>query len=247
MKIVHIKQKLEEIGVELSEINLGFIDQIGEFTAKRTREPSDPNFSKYGFSYRANFERGILIYYLIRKFNLTSFLEVGFGRGFSAFCAARAFYDSGVDGHVISIEPNLDEKFLGALTQIFPKEWTKSIEIMKGTSKDVLPHLNEKIQLCLIDGDHSYEGTKLDWELTKDKFTHFMIFDDYHLSSKNDPGIQCRLAIDEIDWKAEGCHEPEFIKMDRRIFVDDRGLSDDQIDYGQVCLTKNSVTTASDW
>ena len=113
MRHVNVKQKLEEMGVSLDSIVMGDFDQIGEYTAKRDRKPGDPNYKKYGAFYRSNYERGILIYYLIRQHNLTSMLEIGFGRGFSTFCAARAFHDAGIAGKVVTIEPNLDEKFLG--------------------------------------------------------------------------------------------------------------------------------------
>lgn len=242
MKTIRIDKKLEEIGVDVAAIVMGDFDLIGEFTAKRQREMNDPNYQKYGSFYRANYERGILIYHLIRQYNLTSFLEIGFGRGYGTMCAAKAFYDAGVTGKIVTIEPKPDDKFLNALTQVFPPDWFKMIQMMKGTSKDVLPHLgDEKFDLVYIDGDHSYEGTKFDWEGTKDKFNNFLLFDDYHLPSKDDPGIKCSQLIDEVDDPTK-----ELIIMDRRMFFDDRRFADEQIDYGQVLLTKSGVSR-DDW
>lgn len=247
MKHLHIKKKLEALDVVVESIPLGDFDRIGEFTAKRDRKPDDPNYTKACAFYRANYERGILIYYLIRQFNLTSFLEIGFGRGYGTLCAAKAFHDSGVKGTVVSIEPNVDEKFVQALGQIFPKELFSHIKLIQGTSRNVLPSIQENFDLIYIDGDHSYDGTKFDWENTKDKFNKLLLFDDYHLPSKDDPGIQCNRLIDEIDWKAENCEEPELLIMDRRLFFDDRRLPDEQIDYGQVLLTRQGVSTREDW
>lgn len=242
MKHKHIKQKLEEIGVSLDSIVMGDFDHIGEFTAKRDRKPDDPNYKKYGAYYRANYERGILIYHLIRQFNLTSMLEVGFGRGYSTFCAARAFYDAGVQGKIITIDPMLDENYVKALRQVFPKDWFSYITFMKGRSQDVLPTLNDTYDLVYIDGDHSYTATKSDWEMTKDKYGKFILFDDYHLPSKEDKGtIQCSLAIDEIDDPSK-----ELLILDRRMFFDDRRFTDEQIDYGQVLITKPGVNR-DDW
>lgn len=246
MKTLNIKQKLEDIGVATNGIIMGDFDYIGEFTAKRDRKPDDPNYKRYGAFYRSNYERGILIYHLIRQFNLTSMLEIGFGRGYSTFCAARAFHDAGIVGKIVTIDPALDEKYISALQHVFPQDWFKSITFMKGTSKEVLPQINESFDLVYIDGDHSYAGTRSDWEMTRDKFTKFTLFDDYHLPTKEDAGIQCRHAIDEIDETKEGCKEKEFLRMDRRMFYDDRQLSDDQIDYGQILLTKNTVVR-DDW
>jgi len=241
MKHISIKQKLEEMGVALDSVTMGDFDYIGEYTAKRDRKPNDPNYKKYGSYYRSNYERGILIYYLIRQYNLSSMLEIGFGRGYATFCAARAFHDAGIAGKVTTIDPALDEKFLQMLQQVFPKDWFGYVQFAKGTSQAILPQLNESFDLIYIDGDHSYPGTKHDWEGTKDKWNKFLLFDDYHLPTKGDPGIQCSQLIDEVDDPSK-----ELIIMDRRMFFDDRRFTDDQIDYGQVLLTKPGVGR-DDW
>ncbi len=248
MKRVHIKQKLEMMGVSLDSISMGNFDYIGEFTAKRDRKPDDPLYHKTGAFYRANYERGILIYYLIRQFNLTSFLEVGFGRGYSTFCAARAFHDAGVKGKITTIDPNLDENYLKALQTVFPKDWFSYITFVKDLSQSALQKNKESFDLVYIDGDHSYAATKSDWDLTKNKFNSHLLFDDYHLPEKEDKGtIQCSLLIDEIDWKEENCEEPELLILDRRLFFDDRRFTDEQINYGQVLMTKKGVNSRDDW
>ena len=247
MKIVHIKQKLEEIGITPDNVVLGDFDAIGEFTAKKQRSPDEPNYKKFGAFFRPNYERGILVYNLIRQHNLTSFLEIGFGRGYATFCAAKAFHDAGVKGKIVTIDPNFDQKFIEALHNVFPKEWFDMVTFAKGTSDVVLPKITDRFDFVYVDGDHSYEGTKKDWLGVKDKFTSLCLFDDYHMPSKNEPGIQCARAIDEIDWKAAGCKEPELIKLDRRMFLDERGVSDDDLDYGQVLLTKEGVSLPNDW
>lgn len=241
MKTVNIKQKLVEMGVDLNAIIMGDFDYIGEFTAKRNRKPDDPNYKKYGAFYRSNYERGILIYHLIRQYGLTSFLEIGFGRGYSTFCAARAFYDAGIIGKITTIDPELNENYIKALRSVFPEDWFKNIEFVKATSQAALPQSHQNYDLVYIDGDHSYIGTKYDWEHTKDKFNKFLLFDDYHLPTKDDPGIQCSQLINEIDETKENCLEKELIILDRRLFFDDRNLADDQIDYGQVLLTKSTI------
>lgn len=242
MKIIDIKDKLTEMGISLDSVKMGDFDYIGEFTAKRDRKPNDPNYNKFGAFYRSNYERGILIYYLIRKFNLTSMLEIGFGRGYATICAAKAFHDSGIKGKITTIDPAIDEKFLQALTTVFSKELFQYINFMKCTSKQGFPNLNDQtFDLIYIDGDHSYEGTKLDWEWSKSKFNSFLLFDDYHMSSKNDPGIDCARLIDEIDDQSK-----ELILMDRRMFFDDRRI--EKLDYGQVLLTnKNFKNNDNDW
>ncbi len=242
MKQVHIKQKLEEMGVATDGIMMGDFDFIGEYTAKRDRKPDDPNYKRAGAFYRANYERGILIYHLIRQYNLSSMLEIGFGRGYATFCAAKAFHDAGSGGKIVTIDPALDENYVKALQHVLPKDLFTYITFMKGPSQEVLKKVDGRFDLVYIDGDHSYGATKSDWEMCKDKYDKFLLFDDYHLPSKEDKGtIQCSQAIDEVDDPSK-----ELIIMDRRLFFDDRRLSDDQIDYGQVLLTKPG-TGRDDW
>lgn len=243
MKIVHIKQKLEELGVSLDSIVMGDFDALGEFTAKRTRGVDDQNYKKYGCFYRANYERMILVYYLIRQYNLTSMLEIGFGRGAATFAAAKAFYDAGVVGNIVTIDPVFDERQMQVLHHVVPKEFFDYVKFVKGTSRDAVPTVEGTYDLVYIDGDHTYAGTKLDWELTRNKCNKVILFDDYHLPTKDDPGIQCRTAIDEINWEESGFSAPELIRMDRRMFVDERSYTDEQVDYGQVLALKLGVST----
>jgi len=236
------------MGFNVDDLVLGDFDFIGEFTAKRKRDVKDPNYAKYGAFYRANYERGILIYALIRYLGATSFLEIGFGRGYATICAAKAFYDLGIIGRIVSIDNAIDPKHVELLNQLFPKEWFKFVHLIQGPSQEILPQLNERFDIAYIDGDHSYVGTKTDWELVKNMCDKCVIFDDYHLPTKIDKNIQCNKAIDEIDWNKEEFEQPELLLTDRRIFVDDRNMLDDQIDYGQVISFKTNVALSSnDW
>ena len=239
MRHVHINDKLTEMGVSLSDLNLGDFDYIGEFTAKKNRDQNHQYYKTRGCFFRPNYERGILIYSLITKYNLRTMLEIGFGRGYGTMCAAKAFHDMGVQGRIVSIDPNLDEDFIKNLTQVFPKHWFEMIEFGKGTSQEALPQLNGKFDLIYVDGDHSYEGVKSDWENCKNRFNRFLLFDDYHLPTKDDAGIDCARLIDEIEDDSK-----ELIIMDRRIFVDDLKRTDDEIDYGQVLITRPEGASA---
>ena len=236
MRIIGIKDKLQELGLAINDIVLGDYDLIGRFTAERTRDRNSELFKTSGLFYRANYERGILISQLIKKYEIQSILEIGFGRGYSTFCAAKTFSDLGIKGRICSVDPNFDQNHLALLQKVFPQEWFKHVELVQGTSQQAIPEIKEDFDLIYIDGDHSFEGTKLDWEMTKNKWKKCLLFDDYHLPSKIDPGIQCRELIDTIDDPSK-----ELIIMDRRIFTDDRKLSDEQINYGQVLLTKHGL------
>lgn len=236
IKSIMIQEKLHQLGVLLDDVCLGNFDQIGEHTARKTRDSNSKLYKSVGCFFRPNYERGILIYHLIKKYEIESFLEVGFGRGYSTFCAAMAMEEMG-KGKITAIDPNFNESFLSHLRQIFPDSWFSRIDFIKNTSRGYLSDLGpeKRFDFVYIDGDHTYDAVKFDWENTKDRFNKLLLFDDYHLPSKNDSGagIQCSNLIDQIDDESK-----ELIIMDRRIFLDDRSIPDHEIDYGQVLLTK---------
>jgi len=241
MRQINIKEKLKEIGMPFEELKLGDFDQIGEYTAKKTRSPDSELYRTVGCFFRPNYERGLLIYSLIKKYNLRSFLEIGFGRGYGTVCAAKALHENG-GGKIVTIDPLFGEEstkqHINRMTDIFPNEWFNSnnIQYISGFSQSVLPSLNEKYDFIYIDGDHTYEATKCDWLNTKGKFNKFLLFDDYHLPTKKQKDIECARVIDEID-----DFDKELIIMDRRIFFDDRRWPDEKIDYGQVLIERKPL------
>lgn len=235
-KTVFIKEKLVEIGVELSSISLGSFDYIGEATVKKMRDPNSELFHKVGAFFKPNQERGLLIYSLIKQYKLDSYLEVGLGRGFSALCAARAFSELGNDGKVMVIENSVDDAHMSMLGQAFPPDWTQRIQVAKGRSQDVIPKLQDTYQLVYIDGDHTKEAVRSDWEGLKDRWSCFCLLDDWLEDKGTDPAIQVHEALEEAA-TPDGV-TVELVKMDRRVFLDDRQWPDDKIRYGQLLLTR---------
>ena len=237
IKKIHIVEKLKSIGVNLEDVVLGNFDQIGEVTARKKRDPRSDLYKSKGAFFRPNYERGILIYHLIKEFNLKSFLEIGFGRGYVTSCAAPAMNEMGQGGKVTTVDPALSEEGVNSLAAAFPKDFFSNVNFIQGMSQEYVPTLEEKFDMIYIDGDHRYAAVKSDWENCKDKYNKFLLFDDYHLPGKEQKDIECSSLIDQIEDESK-----ELIIMDRRIFLDDRGYSDEEVNYGQVLLTAPGVT-----
>ena len=244
IKSVHIKDKLKQLNYDLDDICLGDFDQIGELCAKKMRSRNDPLYKSAGAFFRPNYERGILLQCLIKRFNIRSILEIGFGRGFASFCAVKTMCDLGWDDAVVySADPNIDENHLKNCAQVFPREWFTKLNLIKGNINDALSNIDGNIDLIYIDGDHRYEAVKYDWECVKDRYTKFVLFDDYDMRTES-PDIQVARFVDELNV------DKELLIMDRRIFFDDRRIPDDKIDYGQVLVkhpTFNQDAFLSEW
>jgi hypothetical protein len=231
MKRIDIREKLKQLEFETQQIVLGDFDLIGEYTAKKNRKPTDALYKTAGCFFRPNYERGILAYHLIKRFDIKSVLEIGFGRGYFSFCCAKAFTDCGIDGKIFSVDPMVDENHLKSIAQVFPQEWFKKLFLMRGDATQALKVLgDQRFDLIYIDGDHRYDAVKSDWEITKDRYDKFILFDDYDNETIKD--IEVKRLVDEID------AEKELIISDRRMFLDERGIKDEDINYGQV-LIKN--------
>jgi hypothetical protein len=250
MEHIFIQDLLKKHEISLNEINLGEFDYIGEYTAKKMRDQNDPLFSKVGAFFRPNYERAILIYSLIKKYKLRSYLEIGFGRGLSAIAAAKAMHDLGNDGKVFSIDIKFDENQLKLMQQVFPQEWLQRLTLVNGSSQEMLPQVFSQVpnfDFIYVDGDHRAPAVQADWDATKEKWNNFLLFDDYHLPTKKEADIECAQVIDKID-SEENDFILEGIFLDRRIFVDDRRIPDDQLDYCQVLLTKKKmVNWLNEW
>ena len=233
MKTTHIIDKLSELNFDLEDLSLGDFDIIGEACAKKQRGPDSDLYKSVGAFFRPNYERGLLIYSMILNYDIQSFLEIGFGRGYGTLCAAMAMYENG-GGSITTVDPRFDDNHINRLKQTFPSEWFDMIEFVPKPSQVYLEEVDNTYDFIYVDGDHMYEAVKRDWELCQDKYNRFILFDDYNPPSEpQSDDIQCYRLIDEIEDDTK-----ELIIMDRRIFFDDRRIADEDIKYGQVLLSR---------
>lgn len=243
-RVINVKDKLMEIGVSVNDLNLGHYDYIGEITAKKTRDPNSEMFKTVGCFFKPNLERSILIDSLIKRYRLESLLEVGFGRGYTSICAAKTFSELGGNGQVFTVESNVDDNHMQALSQIFPQEWLGRIQVARGTSQEILPNLRDPYDIAMIDGDHTKEAVLCDWDNVKDRWTCFCLFDDWLMDVGTDPAIQVHEALADVVLPSDvTC---ELIVTDRRIFLDDRQWPDERVRYGMLLLTKREALESRD-
>ena len=111
-----------------------------EHYEKMLMEIFDFNEEKVGCFFRPNYERGILMYYLVRKLEIKSVLEIGFGRGYATFCMAKAMCDHGIDGKIGEepAGPNLMKK-IKAISKDKKKKKTDK-EMLKSVSENTCIH-----------------------------------------------------------------------------------------------------------
>ena len=144
--------------------------------------------------------------------------------------------DFGINGEIFTVDPALNKDQIQYLTNVFPSSWFEKIQFNKSFSDDFFKKNSRVFDLIYIDGDHRYEAVKKDWENSEKIFNKFVLFDDYHLPGKKQKDIECARLIDEIEDDSK-----ELIIMDRRMFYDDRRLTDAEVDYGQVLITKSGI------
>jgi len=122
------------------------------------------------------------------------------------------------------------------LAKIFPHDWLRLIEFHQKTSDDYFDELDdsETFDMIYVDGDHRYEAVLRDWNNCKDRAEKVILLDDYHLPSKKQKDMDVSNVVDSI---VE--FDKKLVKMDRRIFFDDRLISYEDLDYGQVLIIKD--------
>ncbi len=151
---------------------------------------------------KLNFNRGILLYYLIAKYQPKNVLEFGTARGFSTLCMAKAMEDFGISGKIYTIDfipftteqrhqidwgegrgprnESISNKNLWQ--KIVNDKVIEHIVTLEGYSGEVMSKQKfPGIDFCYIDGAHFYEGVKHDFysflEVASSKF--MILFDDY--------------------------------------------------------------------
>jgi len=141
----------------------------GQFPRLRSRE-----FYVESFDFKSGLgDSAWLLYGLARSIKPKVCVEIGSARGKSACAVGLALRRNG-GGRLYAIDPHSPTNWndtgsvdsFGLITEHLRKAGVgEFVEIVRKTSNDAAKGWDRKIDLIFIDGDHSYEGVKADWEL----------------------------------------------------------------------------------
>lgn len=202
-----VQEFISEISPEDSDQDWSDLNEIAKLTALR-RERS-------GEFYISNFWRGPMLYSLVRALKPTTILELGTGRGYGAFCMAKALVDGGGDGKLFTVDRTPDDEPYGwayvneaqqnvvdhiSLSDFWnehlPASLNERIEFCQGDTASVHKILaDQEFSLIFIDSDHTYNGVTLDFISTHSVAARdaVFVFDDYSAAS----GYGVRKLINE--------------------------------------------------
>jgi predicted O-methyltransferase YrrM len=138
-----------------------------------------------------------LLYALVKSAKPAVVVEIGSARGRSSCFMGMALKENGV-GKLYAIDPHTKTEWNDA-DSVDTYEILKGnvnalgldgvVEILRNTSDNVANDWNRGIDILFIDGDHSYEGAKRDWDLFSPFVKPFgsVIFHDTLWDLKPDP------------------------------------------------------------
>lgn len=127
-----------------------------------------------------------VMYAIARSFQIQTMVEIGTYKAYSTIVFCQAILDNNLIPQIHTIDQwnnyGLDISCVEVVTRqnIKSMDFDKYISVYKGDSTKILPNLFNQIgqvDMCFIDGDHTLEGVKTDYENCK-KYTNKILFHD---------------------------------------------------------------------
>jgi predicted O-methyltransferase YrrM len=193
-----------------------------------------------------------LLYSLAKSLKPEVCVEIGSARGKSACYVGRALAENG-KGKLYAIDPHVKTEWNDDNSVDSIDEFRRNIaafgledrvEIIRKFSGDAAQGWTRKIDLIFIDGDHSYDGVRRDWELFSPHLSEFgvAVFHD------------TAWEIDRVSWSQYNRDDmgvPRFVEELRRAgypvmtFPNDCGVSLVQARIGGIPLQREDATAAA--
>jgi len=209
----------------MSKINILKLDEF--ITLNKLELPNSTVFEKLvnnlsfykdesGEIGNVNYERGVLLYGLIKKLQPKNILEFGTAKGFGTMSMAYAMHENNINGVVYTVDfvghddsivhvKRIGDSYNEEKTtrkklwmDTVPREWLDSIKFVHGYSNTLIKqHEFPKIDFFYIDASHFYEGVKNDFfiSLLLSNNTSVFLLDDY--IAREHFGVK-KLVDDEI-------------------------------------------------
>jgi hypothetical protein len=192
--------------------------------------------------FKLGLDRKVFVLSFIKKLKPMSILEIGvFNANFTSRMLTevqkynREFTYTGVDLFALNFDTVLKKEEVSLWPSDIESIKLKlasfknaNIQLLSGNSKEVLPKLkkNNKFDLIVIDGGHSFDTVKSDWLNCLQLLSNegIIIFDDY-TNSRGDlkGGFGIRKLVKEIKLSNKGAFQIKFSK-NRDFFWKDYGL-----------------------
>ena len=222
-EVRQVREFIQSLDVELPPLEKFWT--LGDATALRVRQD--------GTFFRANYERGILLYALVAKYRPNTVLEFGTGRGYGSLCMAWAMCDFGITGTIHTIDmvspskrfkwpiiwPSSDEANVGYLSrhdvwqEVAKSQWMKHINNMVGLSGAVMQsYSGNSVDFAFIDAGHGYRSVRHDFIMSLHHASDSIgvLFDDYSIEDWG-LGTQKLVSDDVLPYCS-----PSLIQTDRR-------------------------------
>ena len=160
-------------------------------------------------------DSGWILHGLVRSMKPEVCVEIGSAHGYSTCLISLALHQN-LKGHLWAVDPHQvnhwsDDNPDGTLESLRRNLWRVGVhhrvDIVQKNTADAIDDLPKTIDFAFIDGDHSYEGVKQDWEIISPRMSPFgvVVFHDTLWDRKADDPYYKK-------WRRDGMGVPGFIE-----------------------------------